>query len=86
MESAASGIIAGMNAVRKLKGVSPLVLPEYTMIGALLTYITDTSVKDFQPIGANFGILPELDIRIKDKRERYMALAERSLKYFEKEL
>ena len=83
MESAASGIIAGINAVKKLKGENALILPEYTMIGALLSYITDESVTNFQPMGANFGILPEMEPHIRDKRERYMALANRSLAYFD---
>ncbi len=82
MESAASGIIAGINAVKYLKGENAMVLPKFTMIGALLGYITDSTVENFQPMGANFGILPPLDEKIKDKRERYMALAERSLKWF----
>lgn len=81
MESAASGIIAGINAVRKLKGKEPLVLPRFTMIGALLGYITDSTVENFQPMGANFGILPPLEEKIKDKRERYMALSQRSLNW-----
>ncbi|MBR6533287.1 MAG: methylenetetrahydrofolate--tRNA-(uracil(54)-C(5))-methyltransferase (FADH(2)-oxidizing) TrmFO [Clostridia bacterium] len=86
MESAASGIIAGINAVRKLKGEQPLVLPKFTMIGALLGYITDNTVENFQPMGANFGILPPLGEKIKDKRERYMALSQRSLKWFDEEI
>lgn len=86
MESAASGIIAGINAVRRLKSKEPLILPNYTMIGALLDYITDPSVVNFQPMGANFGILPGLEERIKDKRERYMKLSERSINYFERTL
>lgn len=82
MESAASGIIAGINAVRRLKNQETLILPEYTMIGALLGYITDKTVTNFQPMGANFGIIPPLDQHIRDKKERYAALSERSLKYF----
>lgn len=82
MESAASGIIAGINAVNKLHDKSPLILPDYSMTGALINYITDKSVQNFQPMGANFGVLPPLDIHIKDKRERYAALANRSLEYF----
>ncbi len=82
MESAASGIIAGINAVKLLKGEEPLILPEYTMIGALINYICDSFVKDFQPMGANFGIIPPLENHIRDKRERYMALANRSLDFF----
>ncbi len=83
MESAASGIIAGINAVKRLKNEPTLILPKYTMIGALLGYITDETVTNFQPMGANFGIIPPLEERIKDKRERYAAFANRSLKYFE---
>ncbi len=83
MESAASGIVAGINAARKVQGKKALILPEYTMTGALLNYITDESVKDFQPMGANFGILPPLESHIRDKRERYAALSSRALKYFE---
>ena len=82
MESAASGIIAGINAVNRLENIKPLILPKYTMIGALLSYICDESVKDFQPMGANFGILPQLETHIRDKRERYAAFSERSLNRF----
>ncbi len=82
MESAASGIVAGINAAAKLKGEKPLVLPEFTMIGALLHYICDGSVTDFQPMGANFGILPPLDTHIRDKRERHATLAKRSADWF----
>ena len=82
MESAAAGIIAAINAVHKLKNKEPLILPKISMIGALINYITDETVENFQPMGANFGILPSLDIHIKDKRERYAALANRSLEFF----
>lgn len=82
MESAASGIISGLNAVARINEAEPVILPDYTMIGALLGYITDESVVNFQPMGANFGIIPELVPHIRDKRERYMALAERSLAWF----
>ncbi len=83
MESAASGIIAGLNAAARVLNNKPIILPDFSMIGALLSYICDESVKNFQPMGANFGILPPLDSKIKDKRERYAALAERSLKWFD---
>ncbi len=79
MESAASGIMAGLNAVRRAQGEEPLVLSEYNMIGALSQYISDESVTNFQPMGANFGILPPIEPKIRDKRERYMALANRAL-------
>ena len=80
MESAASGIIAGINAVKRLKNEKPLVLPRETMIGALSNYVNAGSQNEFQPMGANFGILPSLDSHIKDKKARYEALANRSLK------
>ena len=70
--------------IRKLKGEERLHLPDITMLGALIKYITDESVTDFQPMGANFGIIPSLPIRIKDKAERYTALSERSLDWYSK--
>lgn len=82
MESAASGIIAGINAANKVLGKQSITLPNFTMIGALLGYITDATVSNFQPMGANFGILPPLETHIKDKRERYAALANRALEFF----
>ena len=57
MESAACGIIAGVNVVRHIKGEEPLILPDFSMIGAILGYITDESVENFQPMGANYGII-----------------------------
>lgn len=81
MESAASGILAGKNAVRRLRGESPLILPEDTMTGALSHYIAEYTGKDFQPMGANFGVLPPLEEKIRDKRERYMALSQRALRH-----
>lgn len=79
MESAASGIMAGINAVRQVENKPPFVLNNDTMIGALSEYISDESVTDFQPMGANFGILPPIEPKIRDKRERYMALAKRAV-------
>ena len=74
-ESAAGGIIAGLS----LAGKCPK-LPETTIIGALTRYISDLSVKNFQPMGANMGLLPPLEARIKNKQERYEKLSERALK------
>lgn len=79
MESAASGMMAGKNIARRLLGQAPLILPDVTMIGALSRYIAAYSGKDFQPMGANFGVLPPLPEKIRDKRERYLALSMRSL-------
>lgn len=87
MESAASGLMAGINMARRLRGEETVVLPKDTMIGALSRYISDESVKNFQPMGANFGVLPPLEEKIRDKQERYMQLANRgmdSLKEFAK--
>ena len=79
MESAASGILAGINAARRVQGKPPLLLPETTMLGALSRYIADESVKEFQPMGAAMGLLPPLDEKIRGKKERYAALAARAL-------
>ena len=79
MESASSGIMAGLNMVRKLQGKETLILPETSMIGALMRYISDESVKNFQPMGANFGVLPPIEPKIRDKQERYAALSQRGL-------
>ena len=79
MESAAAGILAGINVANALQGKAPLILPKITMLGAMIDYITNPETKKFQPMGANFGLLPELPERIRDKRERYGALAARGL-------
>lgn len=83
MESASSGIMAGINAVRRAEGKESIELSDVTMIGALSSYISDETVKNFQPMGANFGILPPIEPKIRDKRERYGALAERALNSLE---
>lgn len=84
MESAASGIIAGKNAVRRLLGQESMILPADTMIGALSRYISDETVENFQPMGANMGILPDIGERIRDKQRRYEAIAQRALVSLEK--
>lgn len=86
MESAASGLLAGINAARAAQGKAALVLPADTMTGALAGYISNPAVKDFQPMGANFGVLPPLPEKIRDKRLRYAALAERALNSLEQAL
>ena len=89
MESAQSGLLAGVNLTRRLRGQAPLVLPKTTIMGALSRYISDESVRDFQPMGANFGVLPPIEPKIRDKKLRYEALALRSLRdlsdYLQKE-
>ena len=79
MESASSGLLCGINAARMLSGENTITLPPTTMMGALSRYISDSFVTDFQPMGANFGILPELMNRPRDKAERGQAYADRSL-------
>ena len=79
IESAASGIIAGKNMLRRLQGLDMLTLPRESMIGALSKYISDETVVNFQPMGANMGILPPLEDRIRDKKERYRQIAVRGL-------
>lgn len=84
MESAASGIIAGINAVRLYRGQNTVYFPRDTMLGALSSYISDPTVVKFQPMGANFGVLPELENRPRDKRERGMLYSKRSLESLDK--
>jgi methylenetetrahydrofolate--tRNA-(uracil-5-)-methyltransferase len=79
MESAASGLIAGTALARKLTGEPLISLPKETMLGALTNYITDESVKRFEPMGANMGILPPLSAHIRDKQAKYQALADRAM-------
>lgn len=85
MESAASGLLAGKNAARALHGQSPMLLPRETMMGSLSAYISDPTVANFQPMGANFGVLPPLEEPIRDKKQRYAALAQRALRKLEEE-
>lgn len=78
VESIASGLIAGINVVNFINGTDEFILPLETMLGALINYIVTPNDK-FQPMNSNFGILPKLDVRIKDKQERYKKLSEMSL-------
>ncbi len=78
MESAASGILAGINAVRQVRGQTMLVLPGDTMMGALAQHVSQPN-DHYQPMGANFGILPPIEPPIRDKKQRYGALAQRAL-------
>jgi methylenetetrahydrofolate--tRNA-(uracil-5-)-methyltransferase len=87
VESAASGLVAGINAVRRFKGEEPVIFPQTTAIGALPHYITHAESKHFQPMNVNFGIVKELEgPRIRDKKERYEKVAERALKDLEEYL
>lgn len=78
VESISSGLIAGINAVQNFNKKDKIIFPKETVLGALSQYIS-TPNKKFQPMNANFGILPELDEKIKDKKIRYEQMAMRSL-------
>lgn len=84
VESAASGLMAGINAAKLAKGEAPIIMPQETTIGSMAYYITHAEGKHFQPMNANFGLLPELPERIRDKKSRYEALANRALAALEK--
>lgn len=86
MESASSGILAGLNAARQILGKESITLPKTTMMGALSNYISDETVTNFQPMGANFGILPPLDEKVRDKKLRYEKLADRAMDDMKKAL
>ena len=77
--AAAGGWLAGTNAARLALGQQPLALPETTMMGALFEFISSASAKHFQPMPPNFGIIPPLPTRVKNKRERYGRYRDRSL-------
>ncbi len=80
MGNIATGLLTGWNAARVISGLQPLTLPVTTMLGALCHYVTHASLADFQPMKANFGILPPLEKRLKRKRERAVAYVERAMK------
>ena len=79
VESAASGLLAGINAARLAKGEEQIILPVETVMGSMAHYITTTNAKHFQPMNANFGLLPSLGIKIRNKKEKNEKLAERAL-------
>ena len=78
-ESLGTGLVAGINCARMLGGEDPMVPPVETMLGALMSYVHQADLNHFQPMNANFGLLPPLAGRIRDKRERRAMLAERAL-------
>lgn len=83
VESAAMGLVAGINAARALMGSETVNFPVETAHGALCAYITTADPKHFQPMNVNFGLLPGLDEKIRDKKLRYRALSERALNSLE---
>lgn len=78
VESISSGFLAGLNIANEILGKESIIMPKETVIGALADYISTPNEK-FQPMNANFGILPQLPEKIKDKKERYKRLADKSL-------
>jgi methylenetetrahydrofolate--tRNA-(uracil-5-)-methyltransferase len=78
-ESLATGLLAGINLARMLQGEDPVVPPAVTMLGALMRYVHDTAPKHFQPMNANFGLLPPLERPARDKRKKRLQLAERAV-------
>lgn len=85
VESISSGLVVGINVANRIKGEKPIIFSENTMIGCLANYIS-TEHDNFQPMNANFGILPQLETNIRDKKERYEALAKRSIKAIETQI
>ncbi|WP_433923199.1 FADH(2)-oxidizing methylenetetrahydrofolate--tRNA-(uracil(54)-C(5))-methyltransferase TrmFO [Paenibacillus taichungensis] len=79
VESAASGLIAGMNAAKAALGQELVVLPVETTLGSMAQYITTADFKHFQPMNANFGLLPKMETKIRNKKEKNEALAQRAL-------
>lgn len=79
VESAAAGIVAGINAARLFQGRQPLTFPQATAHGALLHYITSAQAKKFQPMNITFGLIPPLEVRVRNKKERNKQIAERAL-------
>ena len=82
VESAASGIVAALNAIYNTED-KEVIFPTETMIGAMANYIVDNTNKNFQPMNANFGIIKPLEEKIKDKKEKYTRYAKRSLEILE---
>ncbi|MGJ5701150.1 FADH(2)-oxidizing methylenetetrahydrofolate--tRNA-(uracil(54)-C(5))-methyltransferase TrmFO [Staphylococcus equorum] len=84
VESAASGLVAGINVAHKIKDRGGVVFPRETMIGSMAYYISHAkNEKNFQPMNANFGLLPTLEKRVIDKKLRYEKLADRALSYLD---
>ena len=85
VESISSGMLAGLNACAKYKSKEKIILPDTTIIGALSKYVSTENEK-FQPMNANFGIIPAFDEKIKDKKLKYSKLADRAIQDLKNEL
>jgi len=86
VESAASGLVAGVNVAMAVLGKEPVDFPPETALGALAHYISNANTKNFQPMNVNFGLIPPLNIRIRKKKEKNALIAERALKALENTL
>ncbi len=84
IESAASGLVAGVNAAYLAKGENPVIFPEQTAHGSMCKYITSAVAKHFQPMNANFGLMPPIEERIRDKKLKKQKIAERALEFLAK--
>lgn len=84
VESAASGLMAGINAARIVMGQKPLAFPRETAHGSLAHYITTADPARFQPMNINFGLFPPVDVKTRDKKERYRMIGNRALDTIEK--
>ena len=84
IESAASGLVAGVNAAYLAKGENPVIFPEQTAHGSMCKYITSAIAKHFQPMNANFGLMPPLEERIRDKKLKKQKIAQRALEFLAK--
>lgn len=83
VESAGSGLVAGINAAREALGEDTLVFPKSTALGSMANYITTTSAKHFQPMNASYALLPKLDYKVRNKQERHLEISKRALKDLE---
>lgn len=84
IESAASGLVAGVNAAYLAKEENPVIFPEQTAHGSMCKYITSAVAKHFQPMNANFGLMPPLEERIRDKKLKKQKIAQRALEFLAK--
>ncbi|MFQ6047645.1 MAG: methylenetetrahydrofolate--tRNA-(uracil(54)-C(5))-methyltransferase (FADH(2)-oxidizing) TrmFO, partial [Gemmatimonadales bacterium] len=78
-ESLGTGLLAGINLARLLEGLDVDIPPPETMLGALVRYVHEADPRHFQPMNANFGLLPPLEAKVRDRRRRKELLAERAL-------
>ncbi len=84
VESAASGLVAGINAAYLAQGQEPVIFPKETAHGSMCNYITSAVAKHFQPMNANFGLMPPLEERIRDKKLKKQKIAQRALEFLDK--